>query len=226
MPRGKKEQSQTSEALTLMEHIRQTIFFLRNQRVILDADLARIYGVTTKRLNEQVKRNIDRFPTDFMFQTTGDDLNAISSQIATLNTSNLKSQIATSSWGGRRKPPFAFTEHGAIMAATVLNSPQAVKASLFVVRAFVQLRELLSTHRELAQRLTDLENKLQKHDHQIHAIIEAIRQLMEPPETPPRPPIGFHFELATNGPSARALPAPTKTSANKIKFSRTRRQYV
>jgi hypothetical protein len=150
---------------------------VRGQKVILDFDLARIYGVTTARLNQQVKRNQERFPKDFVFQLTKDEYE------------NLMLQIATSSpgYGGRRKLPYAFTEHGAIMAATVLNSPQAVQMSLFVVRAFVKMRDALASHRELARKLEALEKK---YDTQFKVVFEAIRQLMAAPE-PPRRPIGF-----------------------------------
>ena len=130
-----------------LQKIAPLIHEIRGERIILDADLARIYGVTTKRLNEQVKRNADRFPDDFAFQVTKEETANLTSQIATLKSpasSNLRSQNATSrSHGGRRYPPYAFTEHGAIMAGNVLNSKQAVQMSVFVVRAFVKLREVL-----------------------------------------------------------------------------------
>jgi len=150
---------------------------------MLDADLAALYGVETRRLNEQVRRNADRFPEDFVFQVTP------------VEFANLKSQFATSSWGGRRKLPLAFTEHGAIMAAMVLNSPRATEVSVYVVRAFVQLRDTLVAHKELAQRLDQLEAKIQRklvtHDQAIAGILDAIRQLMAPPPAPKRRPIGF-----------------------------------
>ena len=136
-----------------------------------------MYGVTTTRLNQQVTRNAARFPADFMFRLTRTEL------------TNMMSQIATSSsvWGGRRKPPNAFTEHGAVMLASVLNSPAAIAASIQVVRAFIQLRGLLASHRELARRLDELENK---YDSQFKVVFRAIRELMEPPP-PPRKQIGF-----------------------------------
>ncbi len=150
---------------------------------MLDADLAALYGVQTRRLNEQVRRNTERFPEDFVFQVTPAEF------------ANLKSQFATSSWGGRRKLPLAFTEHGAIMAAMVLNSPRATEVSVYVVRAFVQLRDTLIAHKELAQRLDELEarieRKLSSHDHAIAGILDAIRQLMTPPEPRKKRPIGF-----------------------------------
>lgn len=169
-------------ALVATEYIAQTIILLRGQKVIIDADLAALYGVETRRLNEQVRRNRERFPADFIFELTPEEF------------TNLKSHFATSSWGGRRKLPFAFTEHGAIMAATVLNSPRAVETSVYVVRAFVELRELLSGHKELAVRLNELEqrieHKFESHDQAITGILNAIRELMRTPEKPKRP-IGF-----------------------------------
>ena len=138
-----------SEAVQLLplEAITHHILVLREQKVLLDSDLAALYGVDTRRLNEQVKRNRDRFPKDFIFELTREEF------------ANLKSQFATSSWGGRRKLPLAFTEHGAIMAATVLSSPRAVEVSVYVVRAFVRLREAALTHADLAKRLAELEMK-------------------------------------------------------------------
>jgi len=135
---------------------------------MLDRDLAELYGVTTTRLNEQVRRNHRRFPNDFMFQLTKEEFD------------NLKSHFATSSsgWGGRRKLPLAFTEHGAIMAASVLNTQYAIGASIFVVCAFIRLRQMLASHKELARKLMELEQHLKGHDQQIQAIFEAIRQLL------------------------------------------------
>lgn len=161
--------------------IAERIVHLRDQKVILDADLAELYGVQTKRLNEQVKRNADRFPGDFMFRLIG-------TEVETLN----RSQIATGSSKHRdtRFPPFAFTEHGAIMAASVLNTPHAVEASLYVVRAFVQLREMLSAHKDLARKLQELERKYATHDQAISDIIGTIRQMMAAP-APKKAPIGF-----------------------------------
>ena len=169
--------------------IENRIVFIRRQKVILDADLAELYGVETRRLNEQVRRNRDRFPADFIFELTAEEF------------AHLKSQYATSSWGGRRKLPLAFTEHGAIMAATVLSSSRAVEMSVYVVRAFVQLREVLATHKDLAVKLATLERQTQalalKHDThaqntrlQLKQVFEAIRELMAPPE-PKKRPIGF-----------------------------------
>jgi ORF6N domain len=174
-----------SKALALPANIARSITVLRGHRVILDAELAALYGVTTKRLNEQVKRNADRFPEDFMFRLTRAETEARN-----------RSQIATGSQKHRdpRFPPFAFTEHGAIMAATIVNSPRAIEMSVFVVRAFVRLRELLASNATLARKLDELERKYQHHDEAITAILSAIRELMNPPE-PKRRPIGFTVDI-------------------------------
>ena len=163
------------------------IITIRNQKVIVDRDLAEIYGVETRRLNEQVKRNPDRFPEDFMFQLTREEADFCARS---------RSQIAILKRGKNIKYlPYAFTEHGTIMAANVLNSPQAVRMSVFVVRAFVKLREMLATHKELAHKLAELERKLQNHDESIRSLVVAIRQLMAPPEPePPKKRIGFLVE--------------------------------
>jgi len=146
---------------------------------MLDADLARLYGVPTRRLNEQVKRNRDRFPPDFMFRLTRDEFHDLKSQIAT----------SSSAWGGRRALPNAFTEHGAVMLASVLKSPTAVHTSVLVVRAFIKLRRLLRAHAELARKLDVLESK---YDAQFRVVFAAIRELMESPEDhPERKQIGF-----------------------------------
>jgi hypothetical protein len=174
-----------------IERIERSILFLRGQRVILDADLAKLYGVTTKRLNEQVRRNRGRFPEDFMFQLTADEKARVVAICDHL--SKLKFSPAL---------PYAFTEHGAIMAASVLNTPRAIEASLFVVRAFVKLREMLATHKELARKLTELEARLAGHDEQIQTIFEAIRQLMAPPD---RPPKKIGFEVSEKSPTYKAI---------------------
>jgi hypothetical protein len=163
----------------------------RGQRLLLDAELAGLYGVTTKRLNEQVRRNLDRFPADFMFQLTAAEATALRSQIANSSTT-------LSGRGGRRYLPYAFTEHGAIQAANVLNSPRAVEMGIYVVRAFVQLRELLASNKDLARRLDQLEARIEKklatHDDAIAAMLSAIRQLMNPPPPTGRG-IGFTADL-------------------------------
>ena len=149
---------------------------------MLDADLAELYGVTTKRLNEQVKRNSARFPEDFVFRLTPAEVEALN-----------RSQIATGSQRHRdpRFAPYAFTEHGTIQAANVLNSPRAVDMGVHVVRAFVRLREMISTHKELARKLDELERKITTHDQAIAGLIDAIRQLMTPPEPSKKRKIGF-----------------------------------
>jgi len=167
-----------------IETIASSIVVIRGQKVILDSDLARLYGTSTKRLNEQVRRNIDRFPADFCFQLSSDEAESLRSQNATSKTGR----------GGRRYQPFVFTEHGAVMAASVLNTPRAVEVSVYVVRAFVRLRQVLATHADLAYRLDELEQRLEArldlHDEQIAALMDAIRQLMTPLETDQRQ-IGF-----------------------------------
>jgi hypothetical protein len=162
--------------------VESRILFLRHQRVILDADIAELYGVPVRVLNQQVKRNQRRFPSDFVFQLTAKEREILRSQIV----------ISSDMHGGRRYSPYAFTEHGAIMAATVLNSERAVQMSVFVVRAFVRLREMLSTNRRLAGKIYELENRLDSHDADIQDLIEAIRELMAP-EEPRRVRIGFQL---------------------------------
>jgi hypothetical protein len=165
------------------------IHLIRDQRVMLDSDLAAIYQVSTKRLNEQLRRNRNRFPADFAFQLTAEELTNLRSQFA---TSNLRLQTAASKKrGGRRYLPWVFTEHGAIMLASVLNSEVAVQASVRVVRAFVRLREMVSGNAALAVKLAELERRLDSHDESIANLFQAIRQLLTPP-TKPKREIGFH----------------------------------
>ncbi len=172
---------QSTAPLTIGD-IAQRIRLIRGQRVILDTDLAAFYGETTKRFNQQVNRNLARFPAGFMFQLDDEEF------------ANLRLQIATSSLkashGGRRYAPLAFTEHGAIMASMVLNSPRATELSIYVVQAFVELRSMLATNRELANKLHLLERKVSKHDQTLGELVDSIRQLLAPPESPKRP-IGF-----------------------------------
>lgn len=170
-----------SAALIPRERIASRILLIRTHRVMLDSDLAKLYGVSTKRLNEQVKRNRARFPGDFMFRLSLTETRALRSQIATSNGSR----------GGSRTRPYVFTEHGAVMLASVLNSPIAVQASIQVVRAFVKLREFLGTQQKLALKLLELEKRLGEHDHEISSLFQAIRQLMSPPAKPAKR-IGFH----------------------------------
>jgi hypothetical protein len=166
-----------------VEQIESRIFLIREQRVMLDADLAELYGVETKALNRAVKRNIERFPEDFMFQLTTEEFVGLRYQFGTSNI--------PSGRGGRRSLPYVFTEHGAIMAASVLNSTRAIEISVHVVRAFVHLRELISGHKELSQKLNQLERKVGAHDKAIAELINAIRQLMTPSATEKKRPIGF-----------------------------------
>lgn len=173
------------EAMSIVpvEHVQSKILLIRGQKVILDADLASLYGVQTRVLVQAVKRNIGRFPPDFMFPLDNEEFNLLKSQTVISNRSPGR--------GGRRYRPYAFTEHGAIMAASVLNSERAVQASIFVVRAFVRLKQMLAPYKELSAKLDRLEQKVQDHDKDIVAIVDAIRLLMPPPEEPPREPFGF-----------------------------------
>lgn len=168
-----------NKQLVPVARLTRTILFLRGEQVLLDADLARLYGVTTGNLNKAVGRNRDRFPKDFMFRLNRDEAR------------NLRFQIGISSWGGRRALPFAFTEQGVAMLSSVLNSERAVRVNIAIMRAFVKLREALGTNRKLARKFAELQKHVGKHDEEIAAIINAIRQLMAPPEKPRRE-IGFH----------------------------------
>jgi hypothetical protein len=175
-----------------VERIERSILLIRGHKVMLDADLARLYGVETKALNRAVKRNLSRFPEDFMFQVTAEEFENLKCHIG---TSNLKSQFAISGsgWGGRRHPPYAFTEQGVAMLSSVLRSKRAVQVNIEIMRAFVRLRRILSRNKELARKLEDLERKIGAHDQQIQTIFQAIRQLMAPPE-PKKRKMGFLVE--------------------------------
>src|SRR3989440_4784766 len=164
-----------SKSIVPVDRIARTILVLRGEKVLLDVDLARLYGVITGNLNKAVQRNRERFPADFMFQLTAEE------------GRNLKFQFGIPSWGGLRTRPYAFTEQGVAMLSSVLKSKRAVKANIAIMRAFVKLRETLETNRKLAQ----FEKRVGKHDEKIDTILEAIRQLMAPPEKPKRK-IGFH----------------------------------
>jgi phage regulator Rha-like protein len=164
------------KSLIPVERIEKAILLIRGQKVMLDAHLAELYGVETKVLVQAVKRNIERFPEDFMFQ------------LSQAEFAILRSQFVTSSdWGGRRYPPYAFTEQGVAMLSSVLHSQRAVQVNIEIVRAFIRLRQMLASHVELARKLDALEKK---YDAQFRQVFEAIRQLMAPPE-PKRRPIGF-----------------------------------
>ena len=160
-----------------MERIERAILLVRDEKVILDQDLAELYGVETRVLVQAVKRNIDRFPADFMFQLNDEEF------------SDLKSQIVRSSWGGRRTAPYAFTEQGVAMLSSVLRSPQAVQVNIEIMRAFVRLRSMLESNTELARKLANLERK---YDKQFNIVFDAIRQIMKPDPPPKRRQIGFH----------------------------------
>lgn len=176
-----------NQAVAPIEAVARRIYIIRGQRVMLDADLAELYGVPTRRLNEQVKRNRARFPADFMFQLTREE------------ASRMRSQIATASRRNVRFFPYAFTEHGVAMLSSVLNSERAIEVNILIMRAFIRLREMLGTHRDSAQKLDELERKYERHDAEIQEIFEAIHQLIEQP-VPPRRQIGFK-------PGARKAPA-------------------
>jgi len=169
---------QGSASTVPSERIQKAIFLIRGQKVMLDKDLAELYGVSTSVLNKAVTRNIDRFPPDFMFRLTSEEF------------SDLKFHFGTSSWGGTRKRPRAFTEQGVAMLSSVLRSKRAVQVNIEIMRAFVRLREILASHSELARKLEELEERIVDHDEQLQAVFEAIRQLMTPPENPDRR-IGF-----------------------------------
>lgn len=187
--------------LILVDQIEPLIHEIRGQKVSLDSDLAKLYGVETKALKRTVKRNIERFPSDFLHQLTADEFDSLRYQFGTLKSGR----------GQHRKfLPFAFTEHGAFMAAGLLNSPRAVEVSVFVVRAFVKLRQLVLAHKDLAGKLDQLERKVGSHDEAIKQLVAAIRQLMAPPD-PPKKELGFH----TIRESAKEQSKPPKPTASK-----------
>ncbi|NOX86320.1 MAG: ORF6N domain-containing protein [Chlorobi bacterium] len=161
------------------EKIASLIYIIRGKRVMIDSDLAMIYKVETRTLNQAVSRNKERFPEDFMFQLSKTEFE------------NLKSQFVMSSWGGRRSLPFAFTEHGSLMLASVLKSKIAVQASISIVRAFVKLREILSTNKDLANKIAEMEKN---YDEQFRVVFSAIRQLMEKPKQSERKPLGYKYK--------------------------------
>ena len=157
-----------------IELIASKIYLIRGIKVMLDRDLAELYGVETKRLKEQARRNIERFPEDFMFELTKEEIQ------------NLRSQFATSSWGGARYLPMAFSEHGVLMLSSVLKSERAIQVNIVIMRAFVKLRQLFSTHKKLETRIKELETRISGQDERIVTIFEAIRQLMSPQRRPRR----------------------------------------
>jgi len=189
-------------AIVVAQKVDSKIFVLRGQRVILDTDLAELYGVQVRQLNQQVKRNAKRFPAAFRFQLSQHELTLLKSQ----------NVISSSRHGGARYLPYAFTEHGAIMAATVLNSDRAVEMSIFVVLAFVRMRRAIAGNRNVLNKLAELELRLETHDSEIQSLMDAIRELMAP-EEPNRRRIGFE---APEGAGSRALKSGT-TQARKNK---------
>ena len=164
------------------ERIERAILLIRGHKVMLDADLAELYGVPTKILNKAVGRNLERFPSDFMFRLTREEADS------------LRFHFGTSSWGGKRYLPYAFTQEGVAMLSGILTSKRAIHVNIIIMRTFVRLRQILSTHKELAHKLKELEGKIEKHDTDIQAIFEAIRQLMAPPPAKPKQRIGFRQE--------------------------------
>src|SRR5437016_2703138 len=176
-----------SKEIVPVDWVARSIRWIRGQKVLLDSDLAALYGVRTANLNKAVKRNTERFPTDFMFQLTSEELRSLRFQIG----------ISTRR-GGLRYLPYAFTEQGIAMLSSVLNSDRAVKVNIAIMRAFVKLRQMLETNCELAQKFSELEQRVGKHDQEIVAILEAIRQLMTRPEKPRRE-IGFHVREKAPG---------------------------
>lgn len=165
-----KEKQETN--LTLIEGIEEKIHLIRGQKVMLDSDLAEVYQVETKMLNRAVKRNLDRFPEDFMFRLTDEETKSLRFQIGTSNTGR----------GGRRYLPYAFTEHGAVMLASVLKSQTAIKASIEVVRAFIKMRSILELHQDLAERLEKLEKTTDKHDQNFAVISQLLSQIFRDPK--------------------------------------------
>ena len=163
----------------LNQEVESKVFVIRGQRVMLDRDLAELYAVSTKRFNEQVRRNISRFPEDFMFQLTEEEDHI------------LRSQIATSSWGGRRYLPFTFTEQGIAMLSSVLNSERAIQVNIAIMRTFVRLKQTLWLNKELAYKFRELEDRVSVHDQEIQSIFKAIRRLMAPPKSKPKGKWGF-----------------------------------
>ena len=178
-----------------LDRVERRIYLIRNQRVILSHDLAELYGVSAKVLNQAVQRQRERFPEDFMFQLTWGEAQILRSQSVTLRSQHGKHP---------KYRPYAFTEQGVAMLSAVLRSPTAVRVSIEIVRAFVRLRQLLATHEDLRQKLEALEKKLSEHDERFTLVFDAIRDLMEPPDDPPKPPIGFATEAAGRKQLAKA----------------------
>jgi ORF6N domain len=171
------------KAMVPVGRIEQRILLIQGEKVIVDADLAEFYGVPTKRLNEQVKRNKDRFPNDFMFQLSAEEKSEVVANCDHLSKLKYSSSL-----------PYVFTEHGAIMAASVLNSPRAVEVSVFIVRAFIKLRRMIAENKELSRKIVKIERHLAEHDNQIMELVKAIKQLLKPDPLPKKRRIGFHSD--------------------------------
>ena len=180
-----REKPGRSDIVVPPDRITRAIMLIRGQKVMLDEDLADLYEVETKALNRAVKRNLDRFPEDFMFQLTAKEFADLRFQSG---TSSLRSQIGTSRWGGRRYPPYAFTEQGVAMLSSVLHSDRAIHVNIEIMRAFVRLRQMLASHAELSHKLAALEKK---YDKQFKVVFDAIRELMTPVTAKGKRPIGF-----------------------------------
>ena len=193
MPNHLRNQISKSNHLPV-ESIQQRIYLIRGHKVMLDSDLVELYGVETRVLNQQVRRNIDRFPADFMFRLTPEESEALRSQIV----------ISKSGRGGRRYTIQAFAEQGVAMLSSILRSKQAVQVNILIMRAFVRLREILATHKGLARKLEELEKKVTRHDKEIKAVFEAIRSLLEPGEPPKSRQIGFQAGQGRAGQSRGA----------------------
>jgi hypothetical protein len=180
---GLEQHSMKALVLNPSERIEHAILIIRGQKVMLDRDLAALYGVTTGNLNKAVQRNLDRFPPDFMFQTTSDEAASLSFQFGSLKQGHHFKYL-----------PYVFTEQGVAMLSGVVRSKQAVEVNVAIMRAFVRLRETMSLHKELGRKLAEVEKRLESHDTAIRSLFEAIRQLMAPPPDPSRPEIGFHIK--------------------------------
>ncbi len=177
-----KDENMTTEILIPTETVISKIFFIRNQKVILDTDLAKLYGVETKVLNQSIRRNLRRFPDDFMFQLTKEENTSLRSQFVTLKKGQHSKYL-----------PYVFTEHGVAMLSSVLNSERAIEINILIMRAFVKLREIISTHKKVEEKLKEIDEKLEEHDEHIVKIIEIINRLLMPPEKPIKK-IGFEVK--------------------------------
>jgi hypothetical protein len=186
----RKDASASKTALIPVEQVARSILVIRGERVLLDADLAQLYGVSVKQLNQAIRRNLDRFPADFMFELSEQEFDNLRSQIVTSRFRGVRP------WGGRRYAPYVFTEHGAVMLASVLRSETAVAVSVQVVRAFVRLRQLIAGNEKLRRKLARIERKLQDHDEHFAAVFNALRQLLDEDEEgkPAKQRIGYETE--------------------------------